>query len=580
MSRTHITDYPVAREKVLVVDDQLINRELLQSMLVKIGFDVILASNGQEAVDLFSQHLPALVLMDIAMPHMDGIEATRLIKQAAGEIFVPVIMISGLDGDDVIRRSIEMGGDDFIHRPFSYEVLRVKIKAIQRISDLYREVQRLYVLRQHEEDIAEDIFSNAIEKDNITFDQIKLHKRAASTFSGDVQITAIRPNGDINILLGDFTGHGLTSVVGALPLAETFRAMTRKGYEAEQVIAQINRKLHGLLPTGLFLAASMVTMSSNGRCTIWNGGMPDILILSAEGEVRQRIESGDPPLGIVPDMPDMNFTFTQLEPDDKILLVSDGVLEARNTDGEYFGEQRLLWAAMLGCREDDLLGRIMRAVDTFLKGHEQDDDISLIEIPGRIKMFASSLAEPGVNPALVQQDQSAGWTWSICLQGNNLKRVNPVAIALSQLQEVEGPGDHWHDIFTILTELFVNALDHGVLNLPSSLKSSAGGFTEYFAQREASLEQLESSCYVSIHLTSVKAAGQSSLLKITVQDSGSGFDHARWLDRIAERADDETGLAGRGIMLVQALCQSLIYSEDGSTVTAEYSWGDGLMALN
>ena len=580
MTQTHLTNNPASTEKVLVVDDQLINRELLQTMLRKIGFDVILASNGQQAVDLFVQHLPALVLMDIEMPHMDGIEATCLIKEVAGDVFVPVIMISGLDGDDVIRRSIEMGGDDFIRRPFSYEVLRAKIKAMQRISGLYREVQRLYVLRRHEEDVAEEIFSNAIEKDNITFDQIKLYKRAASIFSGDVQITAIRPNGDINILLGDFTGHGLTSVVGALPLAETFRAMTRKGYEAEQVIAQINRKLHGLLPTGLFLAASMVTMSGNGRCTIWNGGMPDILILSADGEVRQRIESGDPPLGIIPDMPDMNFTFTQVEPDDKILLVSDGVLEARNNDNEYFGEQRLLWAAKLGCREGDLLGRIIRSVDTFLKGHEQDDDISLIEIPGRINMNTSVLAEPSVKQTLVKEDESAGWTWSIRLQGNNLKRVNPVAIALSQLQEVEGPGEHWHDVFTVLTELFVNALDHGVLSLPSSLKSSAGGFAEYFTQREASLQQLESSCYVSIHLVSVKAAGQPSLLKITVQDSGAGFDHARWLSKIAERANDDIGLAGRGIMLVQALCQSLTYSEDGASVTAEYIWGGESMHLN
>ncbi len=567
------TDKLIDTGKALVVDDQLINRELLQTMLAAIGFDVILASDGQEAVDLFVQHLPSLVLMDIEMPQMDGIEATRLIKEAAGETFVPVIIISGLEGDEVIRRSIEMGGDDFIHRPFSYEVLRAKVKAIQRISDLYREVQRLYELRRHEESVAEEIFSNAIEQDNITFDQIKLRKRPASIFSGDVQITAIRPNGDINILLGDFTGHGLTSVVGALPLAETFRAMTRKGYEAEQVLAQINRKLHGLLPTGLFLAASMVTLSSSGRCAIWNGGMPDILILSPDGEIRQRIESGDPPLGIISNLPDMNFTFIQLEADDKILLMSDGVLEARNKENEYFGEQRLVWAAKLGCREGDLLGRIMRSVDNFLKGNEQDDDISLIEIPGRIDMSRSVLTEPSIKPTFIQEDEKAGWTWSIRLQGNNLKRVNPVAIALSQLQEVEGSGEHWHDVFTILTELFVNALDHGVLNLPSSLKSSADGFSEYFAQRELGLQQLKSTCYVSIHLASIQVAGQANLLKITVQDSGSGFDHAQWLAKLVERENNQMGLAGRGIMLVQALCESLTYSDDGASVIAEYMWG-------
>lgn len=559
-------------DKVLVVDDKATNRQILQEMLTSIGLDVVQATDGLEAVEMFQQNLPSLVLMDIEMPNMDGIEATRLIKQAAGDTFVPVIMISGVGDNEVIRRSIETGGDDFIHRPFSCEVLQAKITAIQRIRDLYQNVQRLESIRRHEHNVAEEIFSNAVDKGNVTFDQIKIHKRAASTFSGDVQITARRPNGDINILLGDFTGHGLTSVVGALPLAETFRAMTSKGYEAEQILTQINRKLHSILPTGLFLAADMVTLSPNGQCKIWNGGMPDIFVLSSDGEVRLRIESGDPPLGIVPQLPDLNIRLIQVEPDEKILLMSDGVLEARSNDDEYFGEQRLLWAVKLGSREGNIIGRIMRSVDSFLRDYEQDDDISLIEIPGKISFpLEQEAVLPLVSQVDTSEEESAGWTWSIRLQGGNLKVVNPVAIAISQLQEVEGPSEQWQDVFTILTELFVNALDHGVLKLPSSLKSSAEGFSEYFAQREEGLLHLDNDHYVSIAMSIVKLQ-QESMLKITVNDSGVGFDHAHWLEKISGPNYENPGLSGRGIMLVKELCQSLEYSYDGTKVSAEYAW--------
>lgn len=77
--------------KILVTDDDQVNRMILNGMLTPAGHEIIEASNGKEAVELFKKEQPDLVLMDVIMPVMDGYEAVRQIKQLSSENFVPVI---------------------------------------------------------------------------------------------------------------------------------------------------------------------------------------------------------------------------------------------------------------------------------------------------------------------------------------------------------------------------------------------------------------------------------------------------------------------------------------------------------
>ncbi|WP_136681374.1 SpoIIE family protein phosphatase [Neptunomonas sp. XY-337] len=556
---------------ILIVDDLAANRNSMAAMLEGPDAQILLAESGEQAIELYRQHRPDVILMDIVMPGVDGIEATRRIKEEAGDRFVPIIMVSSSEHEAVIRKSISAGGDDFICRPFSTEILKQKIYAIQRISKLYGEIRELNSIRNREEEVAEQLFSGAVEQGNVCLDQVKLHKQPASTFSGDVQLTARRPNGDLNVLLGDFTGHGLTSAVGAIPLAETFRAMTAKGYEAEDILKQINSKLSTLLPTGMFLAAAFVTISQDGYCSLWNGGMPDILVLSPEGDVVLRIESSDPPLGITLRLDQLIVKRVTLDAQSRILMVSDGVLEARNLEGDYFGEKRLLWAAKQGCKEEQLIKRVTRAVELFSRGHVQEDDISLIEVPAHLDLeevpVAGAVQAPGETI-----EEGARWEWRIRLHGSNLKRLNPVAIGMSHLQEIEGPSDHWHDVFTILTELYVNSLDHGVLQLSSEMKASPEGFAEYFSEREQRLNAISPDSYIELQLTHIKEFDGGRLF-IFIQDSGEGFPFDEWLSKEPNSNEDaQPKLSGRGITLIRELCESLHYYDDGRCAEAEFVW--------
>lgn len=556
--------------QVLIVDDMRLNRQILGQMVQEMGLEAVFAETGEEAVEKYKALNPSLILMDINMPGMDGIQATLEIKNAAKDSFIPIIFVTGAEGQDVIRQAIDAGGDDYIQRPFPFELLEGKIVALRRIAQLYRQVNRLNHLRAREEEVAEQLLSGAVESANVALDQVRIHKQPAETFSGDVQLSAFRPNGELNVLLGDFTGHGLTSTIGALPLSETFRAMTAKGYDAEEILAQINRKLQKLLPTGMFLATAIVTLSQDGTAKIWNGGLPDILVIS-QGEVVQRIVSSHPPLGIIPSVKELNFEHTKVKPDDHILLLSDGVIEAENHQLEQFGEDRLYQsiATQKGNPDKHLVDIILSDLSDFVDGYIQKDDISLIDIPGSVTADDIKPITPcGVELDVNESNILDIWNWNLELQGASLARINPVAQALSRLQESEGGGDQWHSVFSILTELYVNALDHGVLKLASSLKSSPEGFAEYFSERERRLESLSTGA-VSLYLQHTRFAHGGRLL-VRVEDSGDGFDYEHWLHN--KQSATVGQFSGRGIALVSDLCDSISYENGGTAVEVVYSY--------
>jgi CheY-like chemotaxis protein/anti-sigma regulatory factor (Ser/Thr protein kinase) len=563
----------------LVVDDSKMQCMVLSVLLKEEGYSVITANDGASGVSMYIECKPDLVLMDINMPIMDGYKATRKIKSLSQNNLCPLIFITSMDTDKAYIESIEAGGDGILVRPFSPEVFKAKIKSIQRISDLYGQVKSLQQEQQKDAELAEQLMSGVIEARNFALDKIGIVKQAAALFSGDIQLTALCPNGNINVLLGDFTGHGLRSSIGAIPLAETFRAMTKKGFSLQEIIVQVNKQLYDLLPSDLFLGAAFVTLSEHDRSAyILNAGLPDAYIFDGEGNIKHKVASSHPPMGVLPELiPGSNLTVLSVDKNDHIALISDGIVEARNEQGEMFEFTRFEQSAKLGVLSQSISKQVFNDVMMFCQGMPQEDDISLIDIPCGGWETEQSSSE---NSLLSQKDKTdieldnilpSLWKWQLTLSGSRLAKVNPIPMALSQIGELEGDSEHWQNLYTILTELFVNALDHGVLELSSKLKSSAEGFALYFKEREARLAKLNSG-YVDIQL-SYHSLENGGRIKIYITDSGDGFDFKAYRDN-ALSYDAEKQFSGRGILMLEQLCESLIYRENGTVVEASYVWNE------
>ncbi len=566
---------PPSTGLALIADDELSNRIVLNALLKKMGYTVIQAVNGAEAVECFKEHLPDIVFMDIMMPVMDGFDATIQIKALCGDTFIPVIFLTAMTDEKALARCVEVGGDDFLTKPFNHTLLRSKIRAMERIRDLHREVRTLLGQREREEEIAEKVFSGAVIAGNVMPEKLKALMRPAALFSGDVLLTAYAPNGDLNVLLGDFTGHGLSAALGALPVSESFRAMTVKGFSVDQILNEINRKLHALLPTGMFMAAQLVRISHTmDNMTLCCCGMPDILITNAAGtEIKHRIPSAGLPLGIIPDA-DYLHSISNIMADhgDRALLASDGVTEARSPDGEYFGQKRLEQRLSEGATGESIVESIAAALEAFCLDAPQDDDISLVEVPFLpevLAAFDSKLPSASTRAVIPKRDDSPrnSLRFEVTLEGPRLLKIDPVPLLINQIQELEGLTEQRRVIFTILSELYINALDHGILKLDSALKAEPGGFTTYFTEREKRLQELtEGQITISIHSRLYPAGGE---IVIRVEDSGPGFDYKRY---IANIQTDTSIPSGRGLMLTRELCKSFIFCEPGNKVEAIYVW--------
>src|SRR5262245_1658020 len=115
--------------KVLIVDDEPAIREVLEMILQEWGYDVRLASDGAEARDLVESYDPAIVISDVVMPQLSGLDLLRILK--AGNPNRPVILITAHASIDLAVESMKQGAQDFITKPMDYPKLRAILKAAE-----------------------------------------------------------------------------------------------------------------------------------------------------------------------------------------------------------------------------------------------------------------------------------------------------------------------------------------------------------------------------------------------------------------------------------------------------------------
>ncbi len=127
------------KPRVLIVDDSRIVRQTIAAQLSREGYDLSLASNGEEALKCLEKVTPDIALLDVMMPGIDGFELCRRIRQNPKTARVPIIMVTAVAGVDNRLQAIEAGADDFIHKPYDGVELRARVRAITHLNRLRRE---------------------------------------------------------------------------------------------------------------------------------------------------------------------------------------------------------------------------------------------------------------------------------------------------------------------------------------------------------------------------------------------------------------------------------------------------------
>lgn len=122
----------MAKHRILIVDDELDILELLKYNLEKEGYQIYTAATGEVAVDVAMDKIPDLVVLDLMLPGIDGMEVCRILKRDSRTMHIPIIMLTARTEDIDIVTGLELGAEDYVTKPFSPKVLIARIRTIFR----------------------------------------------------------------------------------------------------------------------------------------------------------------------------------------------------------------------------------------------------------------------------------------------------------------------------------------------------------------------------------------------------------------------------------------------------------------
>ena len=245
---------------------------------------------------------------------------------------------------------------------------------------LRSELTRMQRRTMEEIEAARGTLTHAAWRDHEARDSVQVVTLPSQHFSGDIVAAAYTPTGELRGILADAVGHGLAAAFNVLPVLDSFYSMTEKGIDLGAVAVEINRKLNRLLPVGNFVAFGLVELSQ-ASVQVWNGGLPDIYLVDAEGHIRHRFVSRHCAGGILPPEEfDSALERYRLEFDDEIVLYSDGLSEAHDPAGQLFTDKGIV-NALAGVAPGERAGLLQELVLRHIATREPHDDISVLVLP-------------------------------------------------------------------------------------------------------------------------------------------------------------------------------------------------------
>lgn len=423
---------------------------------------------------------------------------------------------------------------------------------------------------EQEQRIAARYMNKLLALDKLRDSAVQFYLNPTTSFSGDLIAFARTPDNRLHLMLADSTGRGLSSALAVMPLINPFYSMTDKGFRISAIAAEINSKVKQSLPVSHFVAAVLVSIDTVGQMVeVWSGGCPPPHILNGEGISVHHFKPRHLAMGILPpEQFDASVEYYSYNDDNySLLMFSDGAIESENGRGEKFGLQRLLDAA----RGEDAAARWQNMVGQLEahsgKNTSGNDDIAMMT--AQFKFYGRKTSRHLAVQARESQAQMQGkavWQFVLTLDMSQLKKLDVVPLLLDIVQQIEKDKERGAEIFMILSELFNNALDHGLLKLDSTLKHHIDGMEKYFDERAERLSRAESG-QIQLNLEKVQNEDGSAFLRIRVKDSGEGFDH----QQIAAKTASETQRHGRGITLLHSVCRSVQFLGNGSEVEVEFN---------
>ena len=365
---------------LLVVDDDEMNRVMLSRLLTRGGYAVTEANDGAAALELVDKHSFDLVLLDILMPGIDGLQVLETLRRTRSVAELPIIMATAEDSSSDVVRALKLGANDYVTKPLDVSVVLARVQTQLSLKRAKEELEATNARMKRDLEAAAKVqralMPNSLPKvqefrfvwDFVPCDEL----------GGDILDVFQLDEYRIGLYLLDVSGHGVRAALLSVTLNRLLAQMAEGSLQFEEaggsqtesqllspaeVAARLNTRFQmdaspGATQYFTFLYGILNTNTCNFRYV--SAGHPGPLRVRPDGASILHPQEGFA-IGWFPDST-YQESVIELKPGDRLYLYSDGILEAMNSEDELFGPERLV-EALEGRRTLTLQGSVEGLVE-------------------------------------------------------------------------------------------------------------------------------------------------------------------------------------------------------------------------
>ncbi len=369
---------------ILCIDDSKLNRTFISKVLTNLNINIFEAENGIKGLELFKERDYDLILLDIVMPEMDGFGFLKEFQKRVSEEFIPVIVMTGLDDLNSKIKGLSIGADDYLVKPVNEEELIARVFSLLRLKRANSELFQKNLLIKRELEAAKKIQQYIIPDDFnfINYPSISGIYRPIEDIGGDFFDCYKIDENRTAFLIADVTGHGIPAALTMTMSKMLFSIYAEKFPNTASLLTEINLQLRGtLLDMQYITAFYLIYDKASNSLTYSNAGHTRPLYYKSSKNQIIALDSFGWFIGIS-DKTEYEEKKITVGDGDRLCLYTDGITEAKNRDGEDFGEIRL--ARFIKDNHDlrgkDFCNSLLESVNKYTEGAKINDDIAFLNI--------------------------------------------------------------------------------------------------------------------------------------------------------------------------------------------------------
>jgi serine phosphatase RsbU (regulator of sigma subunit) len=369
------------RQRIILIDDSANDLDVIRRFLERRGFDVSVATSGEEGLALAQAITPAAFVVDYRMPGMDGFEVTRRIKADPVLQTIPVLMLTGADTAQAVVEGLESGADDFVTKGSDTEmILLARLRALLRMKRYQDQLRKLNQQITRDLQIARRVQEALVPNGSFRTPRIEIRSAyiPSETLSGDFYDYFLQDE-LMYLFVADVSGHGLPASILVALLKSYIHTETNANMSLSSFMSNLNDFLFSVsLPTQ-FATAQLFRIDSAGNLVYSNAAHPPFLLFQRS---RGRTVIHEAPSHLLGAMPSMSFEENRLQvsPGDTLFVYTDGLTDRRDSSGDFYSLERIV-ALMDRGRDLELTALyelIYGDVSEFAATEDLHDDIAFI----------------------------------------------------------------------------------------------------------------------------------------------------------------------------------------------------------